>query len=86
MSGLKDRVKSLQTDTSNTDTALGTLEEALAEKVHPLTLPDHWSKVALMQPDSKSTDHPQADLTDMFEFIITVQLLSIYNLYWGKKA
>lgn len=34
LSGLKDRVKSLQTDTSNTDTALGTLEEALAEKVH----------------------------------------------------
>ncbi|RVE56769.1 hypothetical protein OJAV_G00224400 [Oryzias javanicus] len=32
LSGLKDRVKSLQTDTSNTDTALGTLEEALAEK------------------------------------------------------
>lgn len=34
LTGLKDRVKSLQTDTSNTDTALGTLEEALAEKVH----------------------------------------------------
>lgn len=33
LGGLKDRVKSLQTDTSNTDTALGTLEEALAEKV-----------------------------------------------------
>lgn len=36
LGGLKDRVKSLQTDTSNTDTALGTLEEALAEKVHTL--------------------------------------------------
>ncbi|GAA6081417.1 ELKS/Rab6-interacting/CAST family member 1-like, partial, partial [Tachysurus ichikawai] len=32
MSSLKERVKSLQTDTSNTDTALTTLEEALAEK------------------------------------------------------
>lgn len=33
MSSLKERVKSLQTDTSNTDTALNTLEESLAEKV-----------------------------------------------------
>lgn len=33
MSSLKERVKSLQTDTSNTDTALTTLEESLAEKV-----------------------------------------------------
>lgn len=33
MSSLKDRVKSLQADTTNTDTALTTLEEALAEKV-----------------------------------------------------
>lgn len=33
MTSLKERVKSLQTDTSNTDTALTTLEEALAEKV-----------------------------------------------------
>src|SRR4029434_8278632 len=33
LSSLKERVKSLQTDTSNTDTALTTLEEALAEKV-----------------------------------------------------
>uniref|UniRef100_A0A8C7T7F8 ELKS/RAB6-interacting/CAST family member 1a n=1 Tax=Oncorhynchus mykiss TaxID=8022 RepID=A0A8C7T7F8_ONCMY len=32
MSSLKERVKSLQTDTSNTDTALNTLEESLAEK------------------------------------------------------
>ena len=32
---LKDRVKSLQTDSSNTDTALATLEEALSEKVLP---------------------------------------------------
>lgn len=30
---LRDRVKSLQTDSSNTDTALVTLEEALSEKV-----------------------------------------------------
>ena len=29
----KDHVKSLQTDSSNTDTALPTLEEALSEKV-----------------------------------------------------
>lgn len=35
MSSLKERVKSLQADTSNTDTALTTLEESLAEKVHP---------------------------------------------------
>lgn len=33
MTSLKERVKSLQADTSNTDTALTTLEEALAEKV-----------------------------------------------------
>lgn len=33
LSNLKDRVKSLQTDSSNTDTALATLEEALSEKV-----------------------------------------------------
>lgn len=33
MSSLKERVKSLQADTSNTDTALTTLEESLAEKV-----------------------------------------------------
>jgi ELKS/RAB6-interacting/CAST family protein 1 len=37
MSSLKERVKSLQTDTSNTDTALNTLEESLAEKVHTHT-------------------------------------------------
>lgn len=35
MSSLKERVKSLQADTTNTDTALTTLEEALAEKVSP---------------------------------------------------
>lgn len=35
MSSLKERVKSLQADTSNTDTALTTLEESLAEKVGP---------------------------------------------------
>lgn len=33
LGNLKDRVKSLQTDSSNTDTALATLEEALSEKV-----------------------------------------------------
>lgn len=33
MSSLRERVKSLQADTSNTDTALTTLEESLAEKV-----------------------------------------------------
>lgn len=33
MSSLKERVKSLQADTTNTDTALTTLEEALADKV-----------------------------------------------------
>ena len=33
MGSLKERVKSLQADTSNTDTALTTLEESLAEKV-----------------------------------------------------
>ncbi|XP_075795004.1 ERC protein 2 isoform X1 [Pelodiscus sinensis] len=32
LTNLKDRVKSLQTDSSNTDTALATLEEALSEK------------------------------------------------------
>lgn len=34
MSSLKERVKSLQADTSNTDTALTTLEESLSEKVN----------------------------------------------------
>lgn len=38
MSSLKERVKSLQADTSNTDTALTTLEESLAEKVRLLSL------------------------------------------------
>lgn len=38
MSSLKDRVKSLQADTTNTDTALTTLEEALAEKVSMASL------------------------------------------------
>lgn len=38
MSSLKERVKSLQADTSNTDTALTTLEESLAEKVSLLLL------------------------------------------------
>lgn len=33
MSSLRERVKSLQTDTSNTDTVLSTLEDSLAEKV-----------------------------------------------------
>ncbi|XP_041713032.1 ERC protein 2-like isoform X1 [Coregonus clupeaformis] len=32
LAGLRDRVKGLQTDSSNTDTALTTLEEALSEK------------------------------------------------------
>ncbi|XP_051913152.1 ERC protein 2-like isoform X2 [Hippocampus zosterae] len=32
LSGLRDRVQGLQTDSSNTDTALATLEEALSEK------------------------------------------------------
>lgn len=34
LGNLKDRVKSLQTDSTNTDTALATLEEALSEKVN----------------------------------------------------
>lgn len=38
LGNLKDRVKSLQTDSSNTDTALATLEEALSEKVDHATL------------------------------------------------
>lgn len=67
LSGLKDRVKSLQTDTSNTDTALGTLEEALAEKVYThartrspdrLTLEQGCINKILM---SKTADHPQDD-------------------------
>ncbi|CAL8276509.1 unnamed protein product [Boreogadus saida] len=33
LAGLRERVKGLQTDSSNTDTALATLEEALSEKV-----------------------------------------------------
>lgn len=33
LSGLRERVQGLQTDSSNTDTALATLEEALSEKV-----------------------------------------------------
>lgn len=38
LGNLKDRVKSLQTDSSNTDTALATLEEALSEKVEQTQL------------------------------------------------
>lgn len=34
LAGLRERVQGLQTDSSNTDTALATLEEALSEKVH----------------------------------------------------
>lgn len=34
LTGLRERVQGLQTDSSNTDTALATLEEALSEKVH----------------------------------------------------
>lgn len=37
LGNLKDRIKSLQTDSSNTDTALATLEEALSEKVEHIT-------------------------------------------------
>lgn len=33
LAGLRERVQGLQTDSSNTDTALATLEEALSEKV-----------------------------------------------------
>ncbi|XP_014114818.1 PREDICTED: ELKS/Rab6-interacting/CAST family member 1 isoform X8 [Pseudopodoces humilis] len=46
MSSLKDRVKSLQADTTNTDTALTTLEEALAEKTSLLDLKEHASSLA----------------------------------------
>lgn len=42
MSSLKERVKSLQADTSNTDTALTTLEESLAEKVSVCTNLSQW--------------------------------------------
>lgn len=41
LSGLRERVQGLQTDSSNTDTALATLEEALSEKVHILKLICH---------------------------------------------
>lgn len=48
MSSLKERVKSLQADTSNTDTALNTLEESLAEKVSSCTATAavslHWKR------------------------------------------
>lgn len=42
LGNLKDRVKSLQTDSSNTDTALATLEEALSEKVWYSTVALGW--------------------------------------------
>lgn len=45
LGNLKDRVKSLQTDSSNTDTALATLEEALSEKVCCITLTLGWTWV-----------------------------------------
>lgn len=38
LSGLRERVHGLQTDSSNTDTALSTLEEALSEKVQTQSL------------------------------------------------
>ena len=63
LSGLKDRVKSLQTDTSNTDNALGTLEEALAEKVHTHTLSSTLEQSYINKTSmSETTDHPQIDL------------------------
>lgn len=42
LTNLKDRVKSLQTDSSNTDTALATLEEALSEKVSSDSKAGNW--------------------------------------------
>lgn len=41
LAGLRERVQGLQTDSSNTDTALATLEEALSEKVHSVKLLCH---------------------------------------------
>lgn len=59
MSSLKERVKSLQTDTSNTDTALNTLEESLAEKVHTHTRILHgsvlWSRACHINSDTHLT-------------------------------
>lgn len=37
LAALKERVQGLQTDSSNTETALSTLEEALSDKVTPTT-------------------------------------------------
>lgn len=54
MSSLKDRVKSLQADTTNTDTALTTLEEALAEKVSMESLRPFLRKVLLLITSLKS--------------------------------
>lgn len=53
LGNLKDRVKSLQTDSSNTDTALATLEEALSEKVCPQAMHHRlelgsWLRILLM--------------------------------------
>lgn len=53
MSSLKDRVKSLQADTTNTDTALTTLEEALAEKVSTESLSTFLQKVLLLMTSLK---------------------------------
>lgn len=54
MSSLKDRVKSLQADTTNTDTALTTLEEALAEKVSMESRSPFLRKVPLLITSLKS--------------------------------
>ncbi|MGH0181890.1 UNVERIFIED_CONTAM: hypothetical protein FKN15_007987 [Acipenser sinensis] len=55
LTNLKDRVKSLQTDSSNTDTALATLEEALSEKAGLIDLKEHASSLASsgLKKDSK---------------------------------
>lgn len=53
LSGLRDRVQGLQTDSSNTDTALATLEEALSEKVQGNSVQIWiWNKIAKHKADS----------------------------------
>lgn len=48
LAGLRERVQGLQTDSSNTDTALATLEEALSEKVCEENRVNGWGSTVLM--------------------------------------
>uniref|UniRef100_A0A8C0E6R4 ELKS/RAB6-interacting/CAST family member 1 n=1 Tax=Balaenoptera musculus TaxID=9771 RepID=A0A8C0E6R4_BALMU len=72
MSSLKERVKSLQADTTNTDTALTTLEEALAEKERTIErLKDQRDRDE--QEKQEEIDNYKKDLKDLKEKVSLLQ-------------